>query len=150
MYFQAQLADGVTTTGNSFNLLSLTPDSEYRITIRKMLDESLLLQLSDATILAESKRIPPNNSKVSGITDVYLNQTFTITINGDSIQFLAVFKNTSSNVINTNPLVDFSVNYGTGRFKDVKRVSVWSDSDGTAPWNPNKVKYARKLEFYAN
>ena len=148
LFYKASLPDG-SSSGNNFFCSLSDPTAELRITLRPILDKTLLNTVYNAKILYDSKKIPANNSAVSGISDVYSYQTFTINVDGDSIQCSAFFSNSGTlGVINTVPSVKFAVNHATGRFRNIKRVVVFNDNDGTAYWNPNGVKFARKIKFY--
>ena len=148
LFYKASLPDN-SNSGNNFTCSVSDPTAEFRITLRSMLDKTLLKQLPNAKILYDSKKIPANNSAVSGISDVYSYETFTINVDGDSIQCSALFLNSGTlGVVSTVPIVEFAVNHATGRFRKIKRVVVFNDNDGTAYWNPNGVKFARKIKFY--
>ena len=148
LFYKASLPDN-SNSGNNFTCSLSDPTAEFRITLRSMLDKTLLKQLPNAKILYDSKKIPANNSAVSGISDVHTYQTFTINVDDDSIQCSAFFSNSGTlGVINTVPSVKFAVNNATGRFKNFKRAVVFNDNEGTASWNPSGVKFARKIKFY--
>lgn len=150
LYYKASLPDG-SNSGNNFTCSLSDSTAEFRITLRPILDKTLLKQIPNAKILYDSKKIPANNSAVSGISDVHSYQTFTINVDDDSIQCTAFFSNAGTlGVINTVPSVKFAVNNATGRFRKIKRVTVFNDNDGKAPWNTNGVKFARKIVFYKN
>lgn len=148
LYYVAALPDGQ-TTGNFFNY-TVTNNAESRITLRQVKDKSFN-NIPNSQIMYDSKTIPANNSSVSGISDVFAYQTFIINLNKDSIECSSLFKNSGTlGVLNTGASVKFSVNYGTGKFKNVKKVIVDNDNEGklTKSWNPNGIKFARRITFY--
>lgn len=148
LFYKASLPDN-SNSGNNFTCSLSDPTAEFRITLRPILDKTLLNQLPNAKIVYDSKKIPANNSAVSGISDVHTYQTFTINVDDDSIQCSAFFSNSGTlGVINTVPSVKFAVNNATGMFKNFKRAVVFNDNEGTASWNPSGVKFARKIKFY--
>ena len=148
LYYVASLPDG-TNTGNSFNY-TVTNNADSRVTIRQVKNKSFN-NIPHSQILYDSKAIPANNATISGISDPYAYQTFTINLCRDSIQCSAVFKNSGTlGVLNTVRYVVFGVTFGTGIFKDVKRVVVENDNEGkyVNTWNPKGIKYARRITFY--
>jgi len=148
LFYKSSLPD-VSSSGNNFTCSLSDPTAELRITLRPILDKTLLNTVPNAKILYDSKKIPANNSAVSGISDVYAYQTFTINVDGDSIQCSALFLNSGTlGVISSVPTVEFAINHATGRFRKIKRVVIFHDNEGTALWNPNGVKFARKIKFY--
>ena len=148
LFYKASLPDN-SNSGNNFTCSVSDPTAEFRITLRSMLDKTLLKQLPNAKILYDSKKIPANNSTVSGISDVHSYQTFTINVDDDSIQCSALFSNSGTlGVINTVSSVKFAVNNATGMFKKFKKAVVFNDNEGTASWNPSGVKFARKIKLY--
>ena len=148
LFYKSSLPDA-SSSGNTFTCSLSDPTAEFRITLRPILDKTLLNQLPNAKILYDSKKIPANNSTVSGVSDVHSYQTITINVDDDSIQCSAFFSNSGTlGVINTIPSVKLAVNHATGRFRKIKRVVVFNDNEGTALWNPNGVKFARKIKFY--
>ena len=148
LFYKASLPDN-SNSGNNFTCSLSDPNAVLRITLRPILDKTLLNTVPNAKIVYDSKKIPANNSAVSGISDVYSYETFTINVDGDSIQCSALFLNSGTlGVVSTVPIVEFAVNHATGRFRKIKRVVVYNDNDGIAYWNPNGVKYSRKIKFY--
>ena len=148
LYFVASLPDG-TNTGNSFNYI-VTNNAESRVTIRQVKNKSFN-NIPHSQILYDSKTIPANNTAISGISDVYTYQTFTINLGRDSIQCSAIFKNSGTmGVVSTVSSVTFGVTFGTGIFRNVNKVVVNNDNEGKLinTWNPNGIKFARKITFY--
>lgn len=148
LYFVASLPDG-TNTGNSFNY-TVTNNADSRVTIRQVKNKSFN-NIPHSQILFDSKSIPANNTAISGISEVYAYQTFTINLGRDSIQCSAVFKNSGTmGVISTVPVIVYGVTFGTGRFRDVKKVVIETDNEGkfVNTWNPQGIKFARRITFY--
>lgn len=146
LYYVAFLPDG-TNTGNYFNY-TVTNNALSRITIRQIKNKSFN-NIRCSKILYDSKIIPPNNANISGISNEYSQQTFTINVGKSSIQCSAVIKDTN-NFIFTEPSIKFDIIYGTGIFKDVKKVVIDNDNEGKLvnTWNPKGIKYARRITFY--
>jgi hypothetical protein len=148
LYYIAALPDGQ-TTGNSFSY-TVSNNAESRVTLRQVKDKSFN-SIPNSEIMYDSKTRPANNSSISGISDVFAYQTFIINLYKDSIECSSLFKNSGTlGVLNTVSSVKFGVNHGTGIFKNVKKVIVDNDNEGklTKSWNPNGVKFARRITFY--
>jgi len=148
LYYVTSLPDG-TNTGNSFNYI-VTNNADSRVTIRQVKNKSFN-NIPHSQILYDSKAVPANNTAISGISDAYAYQTFTINLGRDSIQCSAVFKNSGTlGVLNTVPFVIFGVTFGTGIFREVKKVVVDNDNEGkyVNTWNPKGIKFARRITFY--
>jgi hypothetical protein len=148
LYYVTSLPDG-TNTGNSFNY-TVTNNADSRVTIRQVKNKSFN-NIPHSQILFDSKSIPANNAAISGISDTYAYQTFTINLGRDSIQCSAVFKNSGTlGVLSTTPTIIYGVTFGTGRFREVKKVVIETDNEGKRvnTWNPKGIKYARRITFY--
>lgn len=147
IFYRALLSNGI-NLANTFDKLVSDPAAESNISLRHLFDETLTRQIHNGYIYYDSKRIPPNNSENSQINELIINETLTIKLGNDYIQCYALYPNPSSEgVITTVSSVEFAVNSAIGDFRGARRAIIDYDNDGTASWNPNGVKYARKITF---
>jgi len=148
LYYKPVADDGITTLTNNINYVVSEANAYSRNVLIPLTDKRNAPKV-DSFIVYDTKKIPADNSVNSGINNVYLYETAIIKCKKDYINIYALYPDSGSipSGITTVPTQIFSVNSATGIFKNVKKVLIDYDNDGTATWNKNNIKYLRRLTF---